>query len=117
MSQATLKLVEPADTDALTFERRGSSRYVIAGRFTAVRGSDTEGHGAKRICSLELMNISDGGLGAVSKDPIDIDARITVFFPPHGPERGFDMCGRVVRCSQLDRGHEVGIRFDERHAA
>lgn len=117
MSQASLKLVEPIDTRALAFERRDASRYVIAGRFTAVRSTDGAGHGGKRICALELMNISDGGLGAVSQDPMEVDARITVFFPPHGPERGFEMSGRVVRCCQHDHGHEVGIRFDEKHAA
>ena len=113
----TLKFVDPTEQNTLACERRTTSRYVLTGRVTAVRHTDADRITGKRICSLELMNISDSGLGALCQDPIDLESRITIFFPPHGPERGFDLSGRVVRCNARERGHELGIRFDSRHAA
>ena len=120
MSSASLKLVDPNPLDDIESERRRTSRYVIAGRVTAVQQPpDTEEH-RNRICSLELMNMSDSGMGVISSEPIAVDSSITVFFPPHGPERGFDLYGRVVRCLPCveDRqGHMVGIRLEKRQAA
>jgi hypothetical protein len=123
MSHGALKLVLPSTAakenavrDTLRFERRRAERHGLSGRATAVsHGVDDCTQG--RIRSLQLLNISDSGLGALCQDAVAPDTLITVFFPPHGPERGFDAIGRVVRCSPRDHGHEVGIRFDARPAA
>ncbi len=120
MSSLPLKLADPGRStprENLAFERRGAERHCISGRATAVSTSaDAEGP-RNRIRSLELLNISDTGLGAISQDPIEPDTVITVFFPPHGADRGFDASGRVVRCRPFRYGHEVGIRFTSRPAA
>ena len=116
-AQATPRYVSPAESDTLRMERRFWSRHVITGRVTAVRSDPHLGDDHKCICPLELLNISDGGLGAVVQEPVAPDSKITVFFPPHGPERGMDLCGEGVRCSPCDQRHEIGIRFNKRYAA
>ncbi len=115
--EANLKLVGAEQNDALAFERRTSSRHVLTGRVTAVRTKpDAEDH-HKCISSLELLNISTEGLGVLSQEPVSLDSSITIFFPPHGPERGMDMYGRVVRCIPRSHGHELGIQLYQRMAA
>lgn len=114
MSSALAYVAEPTVQDVLPFERRAEHRRPASGRVTAV----TRGEGvANRICSLELVDMSDGGLGATCPDPIEIGSPIAVYFAPHGPERGMDLFGKVVRCHRRADGHAVGIRFAARAAA
>ncbi|NJO85244.1 MAG: PilZ domain-containing protein [Blastochloris sp.] len=117
MSDTQLKLTDsPASVDVLPFERRREPRRRAAGQVTALRTASTRGQN-NRICSLRLTDMSDSGLGAVVAEPVEIGSTIAVFFPPHGPERGFDLYGQVVRCQNTAEGHELGIRFDARAAA
>lgn len=118
MSNATLKLTDrnAEPSDVLPFERRRERRRTTRGQVTALRTATTRGD-TNRICSLRLVDMSDSGLGAVVSEPLDIGSTIAVFFPPHGPERGFDLYGQVVRCQPCSEGHELGIRFDARAAA
>lgn len=118
MSDATLKLTPtaPEPAEVLPFERRRDGRRPVDAQVTALRTADTRGAN-NRICSLKMLNMSDSGLGAVVSEPLDIGSNLAVFFPPHGPERGFDLFGHVVRCQPHDTGHEIGIRFDIRAAA
>ncbi len=115
--QTPLRFVDHSNQDSLTFERRGHPRHVIRGHVTALRNEPQDGDEQRRICALELLNMSDGGLGALAQEPVALDATITVFFPPHGPERGMDMTGKVVRCTQREHGYDVGIRLTLRNAA
>ena len=120
MSSASLQLIDSNRMDVSSFERRRTSRHAVAGRVTAVQLPPATGGHRSRICSLELINMSDSGMGVISSEPITVHSSITIFFPPHGPEHGFDLYGRVVRCMPCveDRqGHMVGIRFEERQAA
>ncbi len=118
--QASLKLVTPQaveQDDVLRFERRGCTRHPISGQVTSLQQpADPQDHQA-RICSLQLLNISDTGLGAICPEPVDPGTRISVFFPPHAAEGGFDLFGTVVRCVHREAGHEIGIRFSQKHAA
>ncbi len=118
MSDANLKLVDPTrePADVLPFERRRENRRALGGQVTALRTATTRGDN-NRICSLKMLNMSDSGLGAIVSEPIEIGSSIAVFFPPHGPERGFDLFGHVVRCQHAAEGCEIGIRFDVRAAA
>jgi hypothetical protein len=61
--------------------------------------------------------MSGCGLGAETAVPIEIDSAITVYLPAHGPERGANLCGQVVRCTQRGSTHEIGIRLDAQTAA
>jgi len=117
MADQILKLVNVADPDTLPFNRRSSTRHAISGQVTAVRDLADAGAAIKKICSLQLINISDTGIGALALESLELDSNIMVMFPPHGPERGFDAVGRVVRCVRRDSGHEIGISFSERAAA
>ena len=117
-SPAPLRLRRPdQDTDAYRLERRMTLRHSLAGRVTAVQTHDQTDGQLSRICSLQLLNISDSGLGALSEEPVEPGSSVAVFFPPHGPERGFDLVGQVVRCVARENGHEIGIRLETRAAA
>lgn len=98
-------------------ERRDNGRHTISGRATALVSSGDPLDAHKRITSLQLLNMSDGGLGALAQEPIEPGSRITIFFPPHGPEKGMDLFGCIVRQSPRDHGYEIGIRFQQRLAA
>ena len=118
MSQAALRLVsEPTDSDVLPFERRQRRRHVISGHVTSLQQSADPALHSNRISSLQLLDISETGLGAIVPDPIEPGSPIVIFFPPHGPEGGFDRYGHVVRCSNTEQGHEIGIRFITKSAA
>lgn len=109
---------EIQNRDAMYFERRASERHECSGRVTAlVTGPRFTAGNRNRICSLQLQNISDTGLGGISQDPLEIGAQITVFIAPHGAEKGYDLHGTVVRCNPASYGQSVGIRFVQRMAA
>jgi len=127
MFQQTLKLVKASDvpvspnattdTGSLRFEQRRHTRHAVTLRATAViRPADPDAS-LNKIRSLALMNMSDGGLGATCQDAIEPGSQITVFIPPHGPERGHDVFGRVIRCDRRDYGFEIGVTFDRQLAA
>ena len=73
----------------------------------------------RKICSLKLSDISDTGVGVICDEAIEPDTTITILFPPHGPDGGFNATGQVVRCMPRPDGqaHRIGIRFNERSAA
>jgi len=98
-------------------ERRENGRHTISGRATALISSADPLDGHKRISSLQLLNMSDGGIGALAQEPLEPGSHITIFFPPHGPEKGMDLPGHIVRQAPRDHGYEIGIRFDQRLAA
>lgn len=117
MHNQNLKLVNDRIPDTLPFNRRVCPRHAMSGQVTAVGSMPEAGPAIKKICSLRLLNMSDSGLGVLTDEVLPVNSTITVFFPPHGPERGFDVKGRVVRCHRRDDGHEIGISFDDRAAA
>jgi len=112
MSQATLRMTDAARIEAerMFLDRRRATRRKASGRVTAV-ASLPDG---QRICSLQLRDISDTGIGAISCDPIESGTGLTIFFPPHGPERGFDLVGTVVRCDARQWGYNIGISLTTR---
>jgi hypothetical protein len=114
-----LRLTESASNppDSYMLEHRVAPRHRVSGRVTCVQyeaGPDGAQH---RIASLQLLNMSNAGVGALAQEPMALNSSVAVFFPPHGPERGFDLFGRVVRCIHRDNGHEIGIRLEARAAA
>lgn len=107
---------EDEGVETLQFERRKSRRNVVNGCVTAVESPAGKG-GCGRICSLQLQNMSEFGLGAMVQEPVALGTSITVFFPPHGAERGFDVYGHVVRCVRRGAAYELGISLRTRAAA
>lgn len=115
MSQA-LRINESSAviSDTLYFERRRHPRRKASGQVTAViRQPGVGNDGPSKMLTFDLIDISDSGIGLCSSEPIDTGSRITVFFPPHGAEPGFDLAGEVVRCQSNDDRHIVGIALDE----
>jgi len=117
MSQA-LKLSDASTviSDTLYFERRKHPRHRARGQVTAVVREPGGEDGPAKMLTLELVDQSVGGLGVNASEPIAVGSRITVFFPPHGPEPGFDLIGQVVRCRSNSNRHTIGILLSEPNA-
>jgi len=103
--------------DVFRFEQRRAVRHSVSGRVTAVSRGDASDGVRSRICSFQLKDMSDTGVGVFSQEDVALNTSVTMFFPPHGAESGFDATGRVVRSRLTDQGHELGIRFDGTPAA
>ncbi len=122
MSTPQLKLVTETDRvpDSFKFEQRREPRHKLYARVTAVAENPAEAHdvrGAGQICSLELVDQSASGLGAWSVEPVALGAKVTVFFPAHGAEPGFNCIGRVVRCTPQNGGHSIGLLLESQMVA
>jgi PilZ domain len=111
-----LKLVDHdrPNADTILLERREAPRHRVHGQVTAILHRTSDGGAHHQICSVELRNISDIGVGAFADRPLDLGTDITVVFPSHGPDRGFDLFGHVVRCRPSGEGYELGIELSQR---
>ena len=69
------------------------------------------------LVSLALRDLSLGGLSALSDVPINRGERLTFYFPPQGPSRGWDALGKVIRCESSSLGYRLAIEFDQLPAA
>lgn len=117
---AHLRLRRPEEDeprDSIPFERRTATRRPISGHVTAVRYEKRDDGMHNRICSLTLVDTSDFGIGAFCQDVVPVGTTITVFFPPHGPDRGFDVYGKVLRCDAENGRYRIGIQLIGRAAA
>lgn len=126
MPNPDLRLVTETDRvpDSFKFEQRRESRHSLYARVTAVAQPDfTPGEAdhsrgeAGQICALELVDQSASGLGAWSVEPVSMGSRVTVFFPAHGSEPGFNAVGRVVRCVKAEGGYRIGLLLQSQMAA
>lgn len=110
--------LEAADApQTLQFERRTGERHIVSGRVTALRRSLDPAASPSPVCSLQLQDMADDGLSATCDIPLEPDEPLAIFFPPHGPERGFDLYGRVMRCEAGPRNYAIAIRFHDQRAA
>ncbi len=64
------------------------------------------------MLGLHIRNVSRGGIGAFSSEPLDRTESVLLFFPPLGARPGRDVEGQVVRCTRRDDRFDVGIVFD-----
>ncbi|MEM8738755.1 MAG: PilZ domain-containing protein [Planctomycetota bacterium] len=122
MSNLHLRLVSETDRtpDSFKFEQRREPRHRLYARVTAVAHPAEEHespNAAGQICALELVDQSRSGLGAWSIDPVALGSRVTVFFPAHAAEPGFNMTGRVVRCHPAAAGYSIGLTVESQMAA
>ncbi len=111
-----LKLVKPPNgpADVLFLERRGCERTPMIGQATAIITDNTDPkQPTKKICTVQLANISESGLGVILPEPVEVGdhMQMTVFIQPHGPEAGRDLTGPVIRCDKQEIGYEVAIRI------
>jgi len=120
MSQAQpFKLVTTQPIpDTYKLERRSAPRRPSQGLLTAVCTTEEEnGQRYRRITRLQMLNISETGIGAVCDDALPIGTSVAMLIPPHAPDNGFDMFGKVVRCNPTAQGFDIGIALDQAHAA
>jgi hypothetical protein len=99
-------------------ERRMFPRKEISARVEGRRLDHTVDARQQPQLSFMLKDVSIGGLAALSDTQIGRGERITVFFPPQGPARGWDAYGRVIRCDpSVAGGYRVAVEFDPLPAA
>ncbi|MEM7576997.1 MAG: PilZ domain-containing protein [Planctomycetota bacterium] len=132
--QPELKLVRDKPLDEVgpyKFERRREHRWNTAGQVTFVDYGQPDDdrtqppamtEAQKRIGSLQLRDLSTGGIGVWSQRALPLGSQVAVFFPPRGNQPGYDRMGTVVRCESdtaLGQGFEIGMKMDETmvHAA
>src|SRR5687768_17707060 len=86
-------------------DRRMFPRKQINARIEGRRLDHTIEARQQPQLSLSLRDVSLGGLSAVTDAPIGRGERISVFFPPQGPARGWDAYGRIIRCDPSPAGY------------
>jgi hypothetical protein len=98
-------------------ERRMFPRREVHARVEGRRLDHTLEACKEPQVSLALRDLSVGGLSGLSATPMKAGERVSVFFPPQGPMRGWDAYGRVVRCDASTFGYRVAVEFDTLPAA
>ena len=98
-------------------QRRRSTRHTVTGRVTSVMAATDRQAPNHHVTSLQLKDMSEAGVGAVTDEPLKPGTRLAMFFPPHGNAPGFDLYGTVVRCETKGAMKEVGIELDPASAA
>jgi hypothetical protein len=98
-------------------ERRMFPRKEIHARIEGKRLDHTLAACRQPHLSLAMRDLSLGGMSAISQSPLNHGERVTFFFPPHGPMRGWDAYGRVIRCEPSGMGYRVAVEFDPLPAA
>lgn len=98
-------------------ERRIFPRKEVHTRIQGKRLDHTLAAHREPQVSLALRDLSLGGMSAISQVPLNHGERVTCFFPPQGPMRGWDAYGRVIRCEMSGMGYRVAVEFDPLPAA
>jgi hypothetical protein len=111
---ALLKLPKPLMNDT---ERRMFTRKQIQARVQSKRLDHTLPALRQPQVSLDLRDLSMGGLSALSDTPLERGERVAIFFPPQGALRGWDAYGRVIRCETSACGYRIALEFDALPAA
>lgn len=99
-----------SDTSSVQPERRRFHRAELGMPVTAVRPSASESD-PRRVIGLHVLNLSRGGLRAVTREVLDKQEELVLFLPPLGAQMGQDTTGQVVRCVPRSDHYELGIAF------
>ncbi len=94
-------------------ERRRFRRYVVPMHVVAVRREVQSPVEKPRTVGLHVKDISKGGLCGVLGEQVSCDEELMLFIPPQGGRGGRDVCGRVLRCDQIETHYRVGIAFSD----
>jgi hypothetical protein len=103
-----MRLVEPEGA-----ERRVFPRKELQARVSGKRLDHTIQARREPMLNLSLRDVSMGGLSAISQTPVGPGERISVFFPPQGIQRGWDACGKVIRCQPSGFGYRIAVEFEQ----
>ncbi|MFT3785763.1 MAG: PilZ domain-containing protein [Tepidisphaeraceae bacterium] len=66
---------------------------------------------------LTILNVSEGGLAATTRSPVEEGERLAIFFPPDQPAPAGRVVGRVIRCKPCPQGWSLAMKFDLTFAA
>ena len=105
-----MRLVTDSDTGGA--ERRIFPRKQVDARVQGKRLDHSIDARRQPFLHLNLRDVSVGGVAAISQSPVAPGERISVFFPPHGSKRGWDACGRVIRCDPGNFGYRIAVEFE-----
>lgn len=110
MSNPQTHLGETQSLDPIPLERRSSVRECARGVLTASLASDAGGGMVSRV---ELVDISDGGVGFICPVKASIGTRVQLDGGVH-----FTMfAGTVARCEPMVDGFLIGLTREMRMAA
>src|SRR5690349_1032475 len=112
---ALLKM--PSRITAETQERRNFPRKESAAVVEGHRTDHTLPARQQPHLTLQLRDLSLGGLSAISPAPLEEGERVVVVFPRQGFAGGWDALGRVLRCEPSALGYRIAMEFDQLPAA
>jgi hypothetical protein len=98
-------------------ERRRHARHRARLRAEARRLDNTLLAKRSPRLALTVGDISEGGLSAVTRSPVEVGERLAVLFSPDQPARIGRTLGRVIRCEPVANGWRIAMRFDPMQAA
>ena len=98
-------------------DRRIFSRTPASGQAQGHRVDHTISARRNPRLSLDLRDLSLGGMAALTDSPVEQGERLAVAFPPRGLNPAWNASGRVVRCEPAAFGYRVAIEFEPLLAA
>lgn len=116
MSHATIHAHQAPETTSFKMsdyqpERRRHERRRVKLSAEARRMDNTLEAQRSPMFALTVLDVSEGGIRATTKQPVIEGERLAIFLPPDAelPERIF---GKVIRCSARKDGWMLAIQFD-----
>jgi hypothetical protein len=94
-------------TERRIFARRQSRMLIEARRLD----HSLAAHRPPRL-TLQLSDVSLGGMSALSDAPVSFGEHVRVSFPPQGNTPCWDAFGRVTRCEISPMGYRLAVEFD-----
>jgi hypothetical protein len=70
-----------------------------------------ESVGGEDVGSVNMLNVSSGGLAFSLLHPVNVGSRLTISMPDVWPD--YTACGTVVWCREAAAGFEAGVQFDQ----
>lgn len=98
-------------------ERRRHERRDLRIRAEARRLDNTIHVHRNPKLALTITDISEGGLNATSRSPVEDGERLVVILPPEAGLAMRRIVGSVVRCSAMRDGWQLAMKFDLTPAA
>ncbi len=100
---------------ALRFERRTERRDPLDGSATVMY---SDGDGRVGVGSVELIDVSDRGMGVRSSVPIDAGMIVTLYPTTRGPgPSSVDAIATHCEPARANTGWNIGLRVTQRLAA
>jgi PilZ domain-containing protein len=113
---ALLKMAQMGSEEGAA-ERRMFDRAPADGQAMGHRVDHTLSARQNPRLTLELRDLSLGGMAAVADFPLERGEHLSVVFPRRGLAPAWNALGRVVRCEETPFGYCVGIEFEPLLAA